>query len=32
LDDGGWLKRVIGLTLSFINTVRACKNEPWSSG
>jgi hypothetical protein len=34
VDDGGRLKRIqraIGLTLSFINTVRACKNEPWSN-
>jgi hypothetical protein len=33
LDDGGRLKRIeraIGLTISFINTIRACKNERWS--
>jgi hypothetical protein len=34
VDDGGQLKRIeraIILTLSMINTIRACKNEPWSS-
>ncbi len=34
VDDGGRFKRIeraIGLTISFINTVRACKNEPWSA-
>ncbi len=33
-DDGGRIQRIeraISLTLSFINTVRACKGEPWSS-
>lgn len=34
VEDGGRLKRIersIILTLSTINTIRACKNEPWSS-
>jgi hypothetical protein len=34
LDDGGRLERIeraIGLTISFINTIGACKNEPWSN-
>ncbi len=33
VDDRGRLKRIeraISLTVSFINTIRACKNEPWS--
>jgi hypothetical protein len=33
VDDGGRLKRIeraIALTISVINTIRACKNEPWS--
>jgi hypothetical protein len=33
-DDGGRIRRMqrgIIITLSLINTVRACKNEPWSA-
>jgi hypothetical protein len=33
-DDGGRIRRIqrgMIITLSLINTVRACKNEPWSA-